>query len=282
MTIKGRSPAMRHVTRTHRVALDWLFDRINLEPKIQIKYVDTKNQLADTLTKRSFSRDEGNHLLCLFNIMSFSCSHFKSILSQVRERIVIGAMSKRGQNTTSNDGSPTAKARPVKLVMHSPCNEDSSTRFGISGQSVHDCRNDLMVHVSFLEPTNEKVHQQCSRRVCAKTRSGLSDRITNKKRHRPGTQDLSTTKAFTRASKLHTRYFLLLNVVHASFTRGTVERNVVFPSRLPAPSRLASAHCMRVIATVWALTNRLAQTAGSFLIRSCREFSHLPSARLLR
>ena len=26
MIIKGRSPAMRHVSRTHRVALDWLFD----------------------------------------------------------------------------------------------------------------------------------------------------------------------------------------------------------------------------------------------------------------
>ena len=24
--IKGRSPTMRHVSRTHRVALDWLFD----------------------------------------------------------------------------------------------------------------------------------------------------------------------------------------------------------------------------------------------------------------
>ena len=41
---KGRSPTMRHVSRTHRVALDWLFDRINLNPKIQIKYIDTKNQ----------------------------------------------------------------------------------------------------------------------------------------------------------------------------------------------------------------------------------------------
>ena len=44
------------------------------------------------------------------------------------------------------------------------------------------------------------------------------------KKHRRGTQE---------------RYFLLLNVVHASFTRGTVERKVVLPSRLPAPSRLA-------------------------------------------
>ena len=63
---------MRHVSRTHRVALDWLFDRINLDPKIQIKYIDTKNQLADILTKENFTRDEWNHLLCLFNVSHFS------------------------------------------------------------------------------------------------------------------------------------------------------------------------------------------------------------------
>ena len=52
MIIKGRSPTMRHVSRTHRVALDWLFDRINLDPKVQIKYIDTKNQLADIPNKK--------------------------------------------------------------------------------------------------------------------------------------------------------------------------------------------------------------------------------------
>ena len=70
---------MRDVSRTHRVALDWLFDRISLDPKIRTKFVDTKNQLADMLTKGSFSRDEWNHLLRLLNIMNFSifsCSHF--------------------------------------------------------------------------------------------------------------------------------------------------------------------------------------------------------------
>ena len=72
MIIKGRSPTMRHVSRTHRGALDWLFDRINLDPKIQIKYIDTKNQLADILTKGNFTRDEWNHLLNLFNISHFS------------------------------------------------------------------------------------------------------------------------------------------------------------------------------------------------------------------
>ena len=36
MIMKGRSPTMRHVSRTHRVALDWLFDRINLDQKSKL------------------------------------------------------------------------------------------------------------------------------------------------------------------------------------------------------------------------------------------------------
>ena len=34
MITKGRCPTMRHVSTTHSVALDRLFDRVNLEPKI--------------------------------------------------------------------------------------------------------------------------------------------------------------------------------------------------------------------------------------------------------
>ena len=63
---------MRRVSRTNRVALDWLFDRIKLDSKIQIKYVDTKHQLADTLTEGNFTRHEWNNLFYLFNIIHFS------------------------------------------------------------------------------------------------------------------------------------------------------------------------------------------------------------------
>ena len=72
MTIKGRSPTMRHVSRTHRVALDWLFDRIHLDCKIQIRYIDTKHQFADILTKGNFTHDEWNNVLHLFNSSHFS------------------------------------------------------------------------------------------------------------------------------------------------------------------------------------------------------------------
>ena len=55
MIIKGRSPTMRHVSRTRSVALDWLSDRIKFDSKIQIRYTDTKDQLADHYDLRKFS-----------------------------------------------------------------------------------------------------------------------------------------------------------------------------------------------------------------------------------
>ena len=76
-----------NVTRTHRGALDWLFDRINLDPKIQIRYIDTKHQLADILTKGIFTRDEWNNLVHLFTISFFSslcCAQNFSLTSRWR------------------------------------------------------------------------------------------------------------------------------------------------------------------------------------------------------
>ena len=70
MIIRGRSPTVRHVSRTHRVALDWLLDRINLF----FKKVDTKNPLPDVLTIGKFTSEEWNHILRLFDIMSPSAA----------------------------------------------------------------------------------------------------------------------------------------------------------------------------------------------------------------
>ena len=103
MIIQGNKfSRMRHVARTHRVALDWLFDRINLDSRIQIKYIDTKNQLADIFSKGNFTRDEWNHLLNLLNI-----SHFNST-------VCTAAMAKRAQQGSGEERA-TAKSR---LVMN--------------------------------------------------------------------------------------------------------------------------------------------------------------------
>ena len=47
MVVNGRSPNLRHVARTHRVDLDWLFERIKKDPGVFLKFVGTKEQLAD-------------------------------------------------------------------------------------------------------------------------------------------------------------------------------------------------------------------------------------------
>ena len=141
--IKGRSPTMRHVSRTHRIALDWLFDRINLDHKIQIKYIDTKNQLADILTKGSFTRDEWNHLLCLFNISQNSSTDCSEV------------MSKRTQKD-SGEERVTAKSKPMMNLV-SRCSEETPVALSsIASESPVKTRHESQ---SPLSPQIEQHHR---------------------------------------------------------------------------------------------------------------------------
>ena len=127
MIIKG-SPTMRHVSRTHKVALDWLFDRINLDAKIQIKYIDTKNQLADMPTKGNFTRDEWNHLLCLFNISHFSFT------------VCSEEMAKRAQQD-SGEERVTAKSRPMMSIIARASSSLSSSATESPGKKSYESQS---------------------------------------------------------------------------------------------------------------------------------------------
>ena len=148
MIIKGRSPTMRHVSRTHRVALDWLFDRINLDHKIQIKYIDTKNQLADILTKGNFTRDEWNHLLSLFNISHFSFT------------VCPAAMAKRIQQE-SGEERVAAKSRPMmnltermpSIVLSSTSSNPVKTWYGYQDPGKSVVEDDRSGKPDRLSPT---------------------------------------------------------------------------------------------------------------------------------
>ena len=84
-------------------------------PKNQIKNIDTKNQHADILTKGNFTRDEWNHLLCVFND-----SHFSSTVCSA-------TMAKRSQQDSGKER-VTAKSRPMmSLIARVPSNVPSST-----------------------------------------------------------------------------------------------------------------------------------------------------------
>ena len=132
MIIKGRSPTRRHVSRTHGVALDWLFDRINSDPKIQIRYIDTKHQLADILTKGNFTRDEWNGLLHLFNISHFSSTCF------AKDSSLISCPKTMGKTMQEQEEEETivAKSKPVAMNWSSTVSASfSSAKHPIASKS---------------------------------------------------------------------------------------------------------------------------------------------------
>ena len=148
MIIRDRSPTMRQVSRTHRVALDRLFDRVNLEPMIQIWYIDTKHQLADILTKGHFTRDEWNILLHLFNISHFSSTRYaknfclfsciermaKSMQEQSKENRVVANFRPTAMNLTSSVATSSSSVNSPIASRSPGILKASSRQVGFSGR----------------------------------------------------------------------------------------------------------------------------------------------------
>ena len=81
MCAKGRSPKMQHVTRTHRVSLDWLYERVREDPAIRIMYINTKSQLAGIMSKGSFTQATWN-VLTQLNQLGASAKANKSLKTE--------------------------------------------------------------------------------------------------------------------------------------------------------------------------------------------------------
>ena len=70
--------------------LDWFFDRINLDPQIQIKYADAKKQLADILTKE-ISHVMSGIVCCVrsmlaISVLQFVLTRWKKDYSKIQEK----------------------------------------------------------------------------------------------------------------------------------------------------------------------------------------------------
>ena len=74
-----------------------------------------KNQLADILAEGNFTRDEWNHLLCLFNISHFSSTNCFEAMAKISQQ-------------DSGEERVTTKSRPMmSLIARAPSNISSST-----------------------------------------------------------------------------------------------------------------------------------------------------------
>ena len=59
---KAKSMALRHLPRTHRIDVQWLFE-VCLHPRVCMLYVNTKQQIADLMTKALNNPATWEHLL---------------------------------------------------------------------------------------------------------------------------------------------------------------------------------------------------------------------------
>ena len=151
MIIKGRSPTMRHVSRTKELLLMGCLIESIWTPNIQIKYVDTKNQPADILTKGNITRDEWIHLLCLFISSHFSSTDCSEVMS-------------KGTQKDSGEERVTAKSKPMMNLV-SRCSERTpdvllSTASESPGKTRHESHLPLSSwneqHLRTERPANEQ------------------------------------------------------------------------------------------------------------------------------
>ena len=95
MIIKGRSPTMRRVSRTQRVALDCFFEWINLVPNIQIKYIGQSRPTCRHAYQGNFTCDEckTSFVLCLTLAISV-LQFFSEVMWKRRRKTIVTANSR--------------------------------------------------------------------------------------------------------------------------------------------------------------------------------------------
>ena len=142
---------MRHVSRTHRVALDGLFDRINLDSKIQINFDTlTPKTNSQTYWPRETSHVRSGIILCLLNTSLFSSTGCSEV------------MSKRQQKDAGEEW-VTAKSKPMMNLVSRYSVRDPDVLASTASESPRKTRHESQLPLSSW---NEQ-HQRTVRRVKA-------------------------------------------------------------------------------------------------------------------
>ena len=114
IVVKGRSPSLRHINRTHRVDLDWVFERVKNDPGVSIKFCTTKEQMGDIFTKGSFTGTEWRALCTLANIVQFDLTKtIDTVAKTVKKIPAVGT----GAGETRSYGGNLLTIKPLKTKL---------------------------------------------------------------------------------------------------------------------------------------------------------------------
>ena len=115
----------------------------------------TKNQLADLLTKGNFTREEWNHLLCLFKISHFSSAECLEV------------MSKRTQEDAGEER-VRAKSKPMMNLVSRCSERNPDVLASTASESLGKTRHESQTPLS---PQTEKYDRTGRPVVCAHSSS---------------------------------------------------------------------------------------------------------------
>ena len=105
--------ALRHVLRTHRVALDWLYDPFD-EADMNMRYINTKWQVADMYTK-SFTNAETWRPRCSLNSIGAADS------KNCKVPIVASKVASKGTKSESDSGPLQWTCVPMSCIARGGC-----------------------------------------------------------------------------------------------------------------------------------------------------------------
>ena len=114
--IKGRNPTLRHVPRVHRVNTDATYERIRDDPGIYMRYWPTKYQLADILTKGSFTKTEWDRLVDLLQIRPSTPKIKKDKIVPATEYFDISGNKTTKPRGNKKRGKPTGEFQAKDIV----------------------------------------------------------------------------------------------------------------------------------------------------------------------
>ena len=167
MVKKGRSPTMRHVSRTHRVSLDWLFERLDRKKYegTRLRWVDTLNQIADIMSKGSFTAQQWLHLCMLCQLGPVGTAISDPLVAPIKKpkapkkaKPLVPPLLKNRQTNRVNDRysgkSFTNKSAATKARIAYFCFTFAVRSFALSGAGFHMSGSGQglsLIHIS--EPT---------------------------------------------------------------------------------------------------------------------------------
>ena len=195
---------------TELLLIGYLIESINLDSKIKIKYIDTKNQLADILTKGNFTRDEWNHLLCLFNISHFSSTDCSEVMSKKPQK-------------DSDDERVTAKSKPMMNLVSRCSERNPDVLASIASESPGNTRHESQFPLS----SRTEQHHRTGRLVEDAYSSSCSDWNVDKTSQEWKTDELM--KVRTRRPVVfaqHTDRFIVENDNMDSYTEAKSEMSL--------------------------------------------------------